>query len=1016
MPDDPQNPGNPNDPVQQFGTPTEKFQQSGVGTPSSVDPAISKQWSDIADFAQSTLQYAQQLTDKLNASKTPLDAMAKDFQKFRDQLRFAVDATDDVSDSLKEVLALNKKFATQGIAGLNKKSYAEVKKYLQTLQTEQEKLLKKGFFNKTEQKVLEQAIGHTAKAMGVLDTKIKNVGDDLQEIDEDTLLAVASAAKHATREAGKLGTALEDVGRTRKGIADLNKIMGTGLIQKMARTSGMAKELRTWQEQARKEGGTQLKKLREDFVQKYGLDKGEGRGIKDITAFRKTNLGRGAGAVSGRTGLGGYFDRFAENLAERKGVVGRVAESTLELGGGNVSQGIGVQGLAGVAKVGEMAGELGIALEVTKKLVQASAAAYDKVSDVEANRDIFKKYGGAGIFTQGGTANQAFTAAKYNLQGRGMAMGGQGKSLYGMTIAQNTEILDAFTAAGMNLEELSTKLDANAATGVITDRKARTLGGVQELAYTTGKQLGLATGQTTAENIKLLYQYGQSQESVNKLFKNFLQDTKAAGITTTQYLKIIDDISGSFDNMSKSLSYTTTIMRTLGATGVATSEDLKDALALYTKGPEKGLEQLMAAIQMMGKEEIAKMAGAVGTRFETGRVATAADLKKNGLPNEDLTTIEGLSAAMTDVANSTIPEKEQKNLTQQLQALSATLRDKNNLQGYVDGTRKLADVAESIKDVGTLETKAMMTRRMADLQMKKAGQTPGGIRSQGPSALFGLMSPVFGLPQDYAKLEPKRAQLFADTIVQGFKEKPGAFNPGEVQAFYKAAVAGGLITPKEGAGTDDMRNALNVLAKGPNGGKFGSMVAASSDLRESFEDGVSGLQESLGEVHDDFQKSIPKAIDINTKLWSATEQLDDSIKRLTSQTADLTSAFQHSILSGGGDKTPEQLAVEAGTATPAQKAAFDNQTERMNFWGDLFSGKFKMAGREFMDLNFAGGAAAGPAASKVTGPGTTEATSPGGSKPGTTIVTTNNNVAVTQEGHPTQQAPSDAGESKKVTR
>jgi len=89
------------------------------------------------------------------------------------------------------------------------------------------------------------------------------------------------------------------------------------------------------------------------------------------------------------------------------------------------------------------------------------------------------------------------------------------------------------------------------------------------------------------ELLKLLDQYGQTMRSSEKFFTQLNKDTQAAGISTTKYLKIIDEVSMHFDRMNRSLEFTTEMMRNLSRYGAISSESLKDMMEFLSQGGDK---------------------------------------------------------------------------------------------------------------------------------------------------------------------------------------------------------------------------------------------------------------------------------------------------------------------------------------------------------------------------------------------------------------------------------------------
>src|SRR5208282_5009096 len=98
---------------------------------------------------------------------------------------------------------------------------------------------------------------------------------------------------------------------------------------------------------------------------------------------------------------------------------------------------------------------------------------------------------------------------------------------------------------------------------------------------------GLTDTEGVTELLKLLDQYSQTIASSERFFVQLNKDTQAAGVSTTKYLKIIDEVSGHFDRMNRSLEQTTDMMRDLSRYGAVSSESLKDMMDFLGQGGGK---------------------------------------------------------------------------------------------------------------------------------------------------------------------------------------------------------------------------------------------------------------------------------------------------------------------------------------------------------------------------------------------------------------------------------------------
>lgn len=101
---------------------------------------------------------------------------------------------------------------------------------------------------------------------------------------------------------------------------------------------------------------------------------------------------------------------------------------------------------------------------------------------------------------------------------------------------------------------------------------------MQKNVYAFGKMAGLSPNQTMEETIKLLTQYRSSLKSTNDFFREIVKDTTVAGVTTTKYLGILDEVNSHYDRMNRLMGATVEILRGMSSTGRNTAEDLKESM------------------------------------------------------------------------------------------------------------------------------------------------------------------------------------------------------------------------------------------------------------------------------------------------------------------------------------------------------------------------------------------------------------------------------------------------------
>ena len=116
------------------------------------------------------------------------------------------------------------------------------------------------------------------------------------------------------------------------------------------------------------------------------------------------------------------------------------------------------------------------------------------------------------------------------------------------------------------------------------------VGEAQRIVQTVSRVSGLSDEQSIENLVKLLQQYGETMAGAESFMTRLNHDTQAAGISTTKYIKLLDEVNGSFDKMTRNLDETVGIMRQLTRYGSLSSETLKDLMeGLLQKSPGAGM-------------------------------------------------------------------------------------------------------------------------------------------------------------------------------------------------------------------------------------------------------------------------------------------------------------------------------------------------------------------------------------------------------------------------------------------
>jgi hypothetical protein len=280
------------------------------------------------------------------------------------------------------------------------------------------------------------------------------------------------------------------------------------------------------------------------------------------------------------------------------------------VGGGAVESAVG--------SVAQLAGQAAIPLAIAEAVKDLVVSLIDK--NAKMNRQA-ETLAGGGLFTGGGTANEDFMAARENLS---PLAAGNLYSRYGLTREKNVKMAAGIIGAGYNTESLFG--------GGLGGQKGGdefgpgSFGEIQKISAVQGRIAGLGDEQSVSLVMKSLMQYRESMEGTQQFFTNLNKDTRAAGISATKYVSIIDELLGHFDRMNKSLDQVTGTMRVLSRTGRSTSEDLQATMGMLTGA---GRQQFDLASAGFVATQMKSGGGAGLTSMKAGQEAAVKGAAEN---------------------------------------------------------------------------------------------------------------------------------------------------------------------------------------------------------------------------------------------------------------------------------------------------------------------------------------------------------------------------------------------------
>lgn len=552
----------------------------GPGSQQPIDPGVANVFERMAQALNLANDKAANSEKLLQSMAEHAGAVAQEAEKASVKLKDMFKLSDDIEDNYKKIVEYGKKRSQQSI-----KEFTDAKKARKELE-EIVKLYEAG---------LKGAKGHTKEAQAMTRnlTDVRKILKALPrdgDVLEGQLQKIAGAFENASRNAKDLVRSMSNLSRsgaTVKGSMGILSSMGIGrgvhakMEQRMAAIQEVKDKVKEARELRRSATVKHMMGKREKAVEQLqanGIDVGTDAG-RDLLArkmgfktgtpkYSKFITGEQAGgaAANGEAGVGWHAA-----MSEGGGAI-EGAAATFETG----IEGL-MMGLEAVA----------VPLTLLAGVIELLIAAFDGY--VKQNQDIEKNLGKAGIFNQAGIGGgEAFARARDALT---PPVGLQGLGL-GMSFERNIALAGAMTNAGFTPRPGAPGMgnQANLAPGAQGEFMKGSMGEAQRVVMGVSRIGGLTDAEGTENLIKLLESYQETMASSEMFMARINKDTQAAGISTTKYLKIIDEVNGSFDKMGKSLEQVTGIMRELTRYGGISSETLKDLMeGLLNAGAKPGM-------------------------------------------------------------------------------------------------------------------------------------------------------------------------------------------------------------------------------------------------------------------------------------------------------------------------------------------------------------------------------------------------------------------------------------------
>jgi hypothetical protein len=573
-------------------------------------------WDDVLKVMREVAGTAETVAEEFTGAATSAEDLVKYIGTARDRLRVLTTEAKKLG------------------ANLGTLSFKKAGEQLRTMREEAERLAKSGNLTKREMNDLHIAIRKCSDGERLLsrhqsdfNAKVKSNKDEYREVAD--ILKVIQDRTIAITQRVKTG------GVNQK-IMAMNAVLGggSGRVEKAHRTAQAAYEKR--QELAEVKAGhkrTHRDKNANIMARLHaaGIDVHDEQGRIDPKKWKSKEV-RDVIAdtlTEGHCGeKSGWLNRKLVSMALKSqqeegggGFVSKAVTGLAAQGGGNVFTGLahGATDM-GLGAIEKLAGPVGIGMAA----VGALGDLVDKVA--KQNQETEKNLGKAGIFTAGVGGGRALMNVRQNLMAYGL-------NAHNITTERQMAVAQTMQEEGAGLAEL-----ARPSKGFF-EGNPRSVGDIGNIVFKQAREVGLTDVEGTKQVMKMLQTYKMTLTGTQDFFRTIGKDIHAAGISTTKYLQLIDDITDQFGSMNKSIETTTSLLRMLGSAGTSTYDQLKEDVSALTED-KSSLEQRSALFQMQSPGTRATF---VKTQEEAAR--NASDTLASGLD----TAMEHLSMNKEDI-------------------------------------------------------------------------------------------------------------------------------------------------------------------------------------------------------------------------------------------------------------------------------------------------------------------------------------------------------------------------------
>ena len=557
----------------------------------------------MAENADATKEALSSLFDD---SLRPAKELSRQLRGISTNLKDSMEDAEDMGAALKALTQGAKELSR--IDPMSKMTGKQAQAALQVQIDLADKLIKKN-------SLTTEASDKLTRQMRLLEIQATKCGHAVGELSPDEIVEMGEAIGKANEEMMEFGKNIKNVdfsGPQAK-LTGLGSAIG-GVF------GGVLGSLKIIDAYGFKNLTTALHKMKHEALDvKKSMESGRGAAMQkmyqkkdtDLTVRERGHLERAELAKRSEKGtLQNMADSYLSSRMKRQvanGGGGFLTKMAAQ-GGGSITEGMGMSSIMGLTK---FMGPLGAAITAIGALLAAFGAV------AKRRKDTYEAVGKGGLLAGAVEPKDAYNQLQGQLSRNGrLGSASFESSVMGLNYEKNLSTVKAMVENGIGVGALGKE---NAFTA-LTGGKANTMmGGIMRNANYFGHNLGMNPDESVALTVKAITEFNMGFGETEDLFIQINRAVGAAGVSTTKYLGLIDQISGQFGRFNKSMGTTLTLIEAVGKSGKYAADYIGE-MAQALLGKDKTEEQSLRAYSQMSQGTRQGIAtGFQGVATSTGR-------------------------------------------------------------------------------------------------------------------------------------------------------------------------------------------------------------------------------------------------------------------------------------------------------------------------------------------------------------------------------------------------------------